>query len=431
MAAAGSVRLPGQHFAAATLYLLAGSIGLLWIGPELAAGAYLSPRVAGVTHLFTLGWLTTTIFGALTQVMPMALGAPLRWPRAAVVSFLTFVPGTGFLAGGVASSRLALLVPGVLLLITGILLALVNFAGTLLRAKPRDLTAAAIALALGFLASTLALGVVLVHNLHTGFIAGARLELLTIHLHVALVGWMLLTIVGVSHRLLPMFLLAHGADTRWARAAVVCLASGVVTLAAGLATQGPPLEWAGALLLVGGVGCFLRQARAFYRARVRRRLDPGLRFAATALGFLAVCAPLGIVVLAQGAGHPRLATLYVATGLLGGIVLYVIGFFYKIVPLLAWTACFHGRTGKEPVPAVARLYSARVAHVQLGLMAGGVALLGGGIGTGSVAGTRAGAILFLLGVLLFLTQLARVVLRGLSCTERLGAGATPASSTGG
>ena len=73
-----SVRLPGQHFAAALFYLVTGAVALVWIAPELAIGAYPSPHVAGITHLFTLGWLTTTIFGALYQLLPVALGAPLR-----------------------------------------------------------------------------------------------------------------------------------------------------------------------------------------------------------------------------------------------------------------------------------------------------------------------------------------------------------------
>jgi uncharacterized membrane-anchored protein len=168
------------------------------------------------------------------------------------------------------------------------------------------------------------------------------------------------------------------------------------------------LEWAGAVLLVAGMGCFLRQAHAFHRARVRRRLDPGMRFAATALAFLGASALLGVAVVADGAAHPRLATAYIAAGLLGGIVLYVIGFFYKIVPLLAWTAHFRGRMGKEPVPTVAQMYSARLAHLQLGLMAGGVVLLVAGIATGWAHAARGGGLLYLLGVLVFLTQLGRV-----------------------
>jgi hypothetical protein len=406
--ATASPRLAAAHFAAATLYLLAGSIGLVWIAPDLAAGAFLAPRVGGVTHLFTLGWLTTTIFGALSQLLPAALGAPLRSTRAAWASFWTFVPGAGLLAAGVTASSLRLLVPGVLLLMTGIVLALGNLVATLARSRARDVTWAAVALALGFLASTLVLGMVLAHNLHTGFIAGARLRVMAVHLHVALVGWALLMIVGVSHRLLPMFLLAHGADTRWTRRSLAALSTGLVVLAAGIAAGRMPVEWAGALLLAGGVGCFLRQAREFYRARVRRQIDPGMRFAATALAFLGTSALLGVAVLADGAAHPRLATLYVATGLLGGIVLYVIGFFYKIVPLLAWTVRYRGRMGDQAVPAVAELYSARLAHLQLGLMAGGVLILAAGIAAGSAAAARGGGLLFLGGVLVFLAQLGRV-----------------------
>jgi len=131
-------------------------------------------------------------------------------------------------------------------------------------------------------------------------------------------------------------------------------------------------------------------------------------WAALPVAFLGAAALLGPAVLATGAAHPRLGTAYVVLGLLGGIVLYVIGFFYKIVPLLAWTVRFRGRMGKEAVPTVAQLYSSRLAHLQLGLMAGGVAGLTAGIGAGAGQVTRCGAVLFLGGVLVFLAQLGRI-----------------------
>jgi hypothetical protein len=101
--------------------------------------------------------------------------------------------------------------------------------------------------------------------------------------------------------------------------------------------------------------------------------------------------------------------VYVLFGL-GAVVLYVIGFFYKIVPLLAWTAHFRGRMGRESVPTVAQLYSARLAYVQLALMGLGVVTVAGGIAAGSASVARLGATLFLGGVLVFVTQLARVAL---------------------
>ena len=89
-------------------------------------------------------------------------------------------------------------------------------------------------------------------------------------------------------------------------------------------------------------------------------------------------------------------------------MLYVTGFLYKIVPLLAWTVHFRGRMGQGPVPTVADTFSARVAHGQLGLMVTGVLLLLGGTALGSDHATRCGALLVMGGILLFAGQLGRV-----------------------
>lgn len=406
--ASGALSLAAEHFAASMLFLLAGTLGLVWIAPELAAGRYPSPHVAGVTHLFTLGWITTTIFGALCQLLPVALGAPLRSERLGHASFWIFVPGVALFAAGVMTSTLALDHAGIALVALGILLVAANVGSSLPRARMRDATWAAIPVALFFLLSTLVLGVVLLHNLHTGFIAALRLRVLAAHLHLALLGWVLIMIVGVSHRLLPMFLLAHGANTRWTARALMLLAPGVAVLVVGLATDSTWARWAGVVLVEGGVACFLTQALCFYRKRIRRKIDVGMQFVRIALGFLVASAVLGPLTLAAGAAHTRLATAYITVGLLGGIVLYVSGFFYKIVPLLAWTTRFRGRMGKGPVPTVAQLYSARVAQIQLVAMTLGVVGLAGGELSGSAHITRCGAVLFLAGTLIFLGQIVHV-----------------------
>jgi hypothetical protein len=410
--ATGSIRLAGEHFAAAMLYLLAGSIGLVWIAPELAAGNYLSPHVAGVTHLFTLGWLTMTIFGALYQLLPVALGAPIRWPKLGHASFWTFAPGAGLFACGIADGSTTLHHIGVGLVAIGVVLAVTNIGATLPRARTRDVTWAAIAIALAYLSSTLVLGIVLLHNIHTGFIAAARVRVLATHLHVALVGWALIMIVGVAHRLLPMFLLAHGANTRWTVRALTLLASGVALLALGINTQVAAVSWAAVILMECGLGCFLYQASAFFRARVRRKIDAGMRFAGTGLGFLVIAAMLGPLVLWRGQTASRLATVYVLMVLVGGIVVFVSGFFYKIVPLLAWTARYSGPKSSSGTPTVAQMFSARVAEAQLVVTVSAILILSTGILAGSAAGAYAGSGLFVVGVLLFAGQIGRVAFGG-------------------
>jgi hypothetical protein len=403
-----SIRLSAEHFAAATLYLVAGAVGLVWIAPQLASGDYLSPRVAGVTHLFTLGWLTTTIFGALYQLLPVALGAPIRWPRVAHASFWTFAPGAGLFACGIADGSTRLHDAGLTFVTTGIVLAMINIISSLRRSDARDVTRAAIALAICFLASTVGLGALLVHNLDTGFIAAARARVLTTHLHVALVGWALIMMAGVAHRLLPMFLLAHNADTRRTKFAVAAFATGLIGLAIGLNAPSSLATWLGVALLEIGVMCFARQSYAFYRARVRRRIDIGIRFVGASFGFLLLAAGLGPFVVVFGSRMPRLAIAYLTLGLLGGVVQFVVGFFYKIVPLLAWTAIYRDRMGKHGVPSVADLYSATVARMQLAVMPVSIGVIAAGVLAGSAAIVYAGAALFLAGVLLFAAQLVRV-----------------------
>lgn len=409
-ATGASLRLPGQHFVASILFLLAGAVGLVVVAPELTAGSFLSLRVAGVTHLFTLGWLTTTIFGALYQLLPVALGAPVRWERLGHVSFWCYAPGVALFVTGILRNSLPLHHVGIALLTTGIVLFVVNVGLTLPRATSRDVTWWAVVAGLFFLVCTLALGVALLHNLHTGFLLERRVPTLAAHMHVALVGWVLIMIVGMSHRLLPMFLLAHGADSRWTRRALVLLPAGLPLFAAGMLHGVPHTAAAGVAVLEAGLACYLIQAGAFARARKRPRLDAGLRFAFLALAFLlagALLAPALFVL--GGVRHPRLATVYVLLVLVGGATLFVTGFFYKIVPFLAWIARFRGRIGREKVPTVAELYSAPLAQVQLNVTAAGVTALALGVALGVVALTYAGAAAFAAGAVLLAAQMIRVM----------------------
>jgi hypothetical protein len=111
-------RLPAEHFVAALVWLALGALGLVAIAPELAAGAYLTPRVAAVTHCFTLGWVTTSttsIFGALYQIFPVALGVGAHSTRVGHLTFWTLQAGILCLVAGAWWWNPNLLGPGWLL----------------------------------------------------------------------------------------------------------------------------------------------------------------------------------------------------------------------------------------------------------------------------------------------------------------------------
>ncbi len=402
-------RLPGEHFTAALVFLVLGAVGLVLVAEELSTGAYPSPRVIGVTHFFTLGWITTSIMGALYQFMPVALGEPIRSIGLAHVSFGVYVTGLPLFIVGLVTGQTTVMVVGAVTLVCGLGLFLVNLGITLVRATRRDVTWWALLGAGFFLLLTLVLGLALAGNLRWGYLGPNRFFALGVHIHVALGGWVGLVIVGVAHRLLPMFLLSHGAGEALSRAAVVLIAAGAAALAALHHAPDVLSRWAPALLMGGGVTCFLVHAARVYRKRVRRALDPGMRLAALALGFLAVGLLLAGPV-AFGRADPRFATGYVLV-LVGGISLFVAAHYYKIVPFLVWYHRFGPLAGKQPVPKVSELYETRWANIAAALLSLGVAGAATGVLFGNASVVRWSAVGFTAGVLVEGVQMIRLARR--------------------
>lgn len=401
------LRLPGSHFAVAFVFLLAGGAGLVLVAPELAAGAYLSPRVTGVTHLFTLGWITTSIMGALCQLLPVALGRGIAWPRLAQATLWVYAAGLAGFVFGLLTFRPPVLVTGAAGVAAALLTFDANLAVTLRRAPARDATWWALAAAASFLFVTVVVGGGLAANLRWPFIGEARMMALGTHLHVALVGWVLMVMVGVGQRLLPMFLLSHGADERPGKAAIALLAAGTALLFALHHTPGTWARRVPATLILLGVVAFLAQARAFYRTGKRPTLDTGLRMAAAGLVLLGAAALQGGVLSVLGFSAPRPATAYVLTAILG-ITIFVAAHYYKIVPFLVWLHRFGHLAGKTRVPSVAELYSARWSTVAGALVVLGAAALPVSVLAGTPMGARAGALVLCAGLLVEGAQLVGV-----------------------
>lgn len=401
-AAAPPASLPGLHFAAALVFLLAGAAALPAVAPRLAAGAFLMPGVVATTHLFTLGWITTSIMGALYQFLPVATGEPIRWQRLAYATLPLHATGLAAFAAGLARGQHALMLSGAAVMSFGVLVFVVNLAATLQRARRRDVTWWALACAALYLGVTLVLGVALTGNLRWGYMGAGRLASIGVHLHVALAGWVLLTMIGVAHRLLPMFLLSHGASDRWARAAVALVAGGAGVLT--LLHHAPRLlgHWLPAALIGMGCAAFLLQAREYFVHRRRRVLDAGMRLAAAALVLLAGAMVLALPVLA-GASL-RLGVAYVMTALLA-ITLFVAAHYYRIVPFLVWYHRFGPLAGRRPVPLVSELFSQRAAGAAAALLAAGAVVLAGSVALGWPAVAAGGALLFTCGALVVCTQM--------------------------
>ena len=402
--------LPGEHFAAALVWLTLGAAGLVAVAPDLAQGGFLLPHVIAVTHCFTLGWITTSIFGALYQLFPVTLGVPARSVRVGHATFWTLEAGVVALVAGAWWWRPALLAAGWVTLCV----AVGGLAWNVLPQRRRAPRGRVIGLyvSAGHVAFGLAMAVVAARiGAAAGWWRLERLGYVSAHAHLAVVGFATLTAVGVGSRLLPMFLLSHG-HVEWPlRYIGPLVGAGLAAFAAGELLHVDAIVMLGGLAMAAGVALYLWLVGGYFTHRARRALDPGLAHVAAAFGYLAVASGLGLAVLVAPGFHPRWIVSYAVAGIVGWVSLLIAGIYQKIVPFLTWLHRFSARVGQPGVPRIAELTSPTLGWTTLVLLTAGVALLVAGVAIGATALARAGALGFAAGTALLVAQHARLAWR--------------------
>ncbi|MBI3079324.1 MAG: cbb3-type cytochrome c oxidase subunit I [Deltaproteobacteria bacterium] len=376
--------LPGRFLVAAIGAFLLATTWSLFAAADLA-DFYYHVHVLALTHLVTLGWITMTIMGAMYQLVPVALQARLWSARLGPWQFWLYVVGVAGMVVHFWIGEFVGMAGSALFVLAGLLIFLVNMAATLARAGLRDLAARHLAAALVYLLGTAVLGVLLALDKTLGFLRGEFLGLIAAHAHLAALGWVTMTIFGVSYKLIPMFTLSAVQQPRLAAWQFWLFNVGLLGVFWSLFLSSPftPLfaAVAGAAILLHAI-----QVLAILRQRKRPPLDLGIIHALTALGYLVLLVPVGLLLatglLPDTPFRARVVAAYGFLGLMGWVSLTIVGMLYKIVPFLVWYHCYSARVGLEPVPVMDRLYSR-------GLQRAGYWLLNLGI-TGTAAGLLAG-----------------------------------------
>lgn len=399
--------LPAAHFAAGVLWLTLGAAGLLLVAPDLSRGVFLTPRVIAVTHCFTLGWITMSIFGALYQLYPVALGVPARSVTVGRVTFWVLLAGVALLVVGSWYWLTAVIALGWVVLFAAVGGQAWNVLSQRRRARRGKIIG--LYVSVGHMGLGLAMLVVAARiAAEFGWWQVDRLRVLNVHAHLAVVGFATLTAVGVSSKLLPMFLLSRSYrdwPLRWVGPLVF---GGLLVFGGGQLTSLDSLIRAGGLTMAVGIGLYLWLAAGYFRCRTRKRLEPGLAHAAVALVFLGLATALGVVLLFTPSPAARVVSTYAVLGIIGWLTLLIVGMYYKIVPFLTWLHRFGPRVGEAGLPKVGDLVKAELAWGTLVLFTCGVALLALGVALGRETEALLGAVLFAAGTALVIGQSLRL-----------------------
>ncbi|WP_243026638.1 hypothetical protein [Thermus albus] len=326
---------------------------LLWaFHPE----AILTPRHPwglAVAHLFLLGFGVGVLLGAMHQLLPVVLEAPLYRPEWGYPVMALWGLGVFLLAWGFTQAFFLVPVGGALVL--SALCFFAYHAYLTFRLAPRwNRVATALAWVVFYLVLTPLLGLLQALSQRYGFYDPERL---TWHLLAGLGGIFLLSILGVGYKLLSMFTLTHGVDER---------VLGLLLWAANLGLLGLAMgERLGYLLLLLAYALALYDTWRILKNRMKKTLDIGVRHYLAGLFFL------GLALFALPF-NPVWAALWFGLGFVG---LVVTGMLYKILPFLVWTHRYAPKAGKEKVPMLKEMLPEGAGYLAGGLLALGALLV--------------------------------------------------------
>jgi len=359
-----------SYFALALLALLTAE-GLMAAGYGFPSAPLEAPETLVLVHVVAIGWLSLLLCGALFQFVPVLIARQLYSDRLPLPTLVCLVAGLiallcGFLQlAGHVPPDVPCFPAAALLLSLGFALTIWNLGRTLWAARPLSLPACFVVVGLLSLVATVILGVVFALTLG-GTTANATLLDLTasglpIHAIAGLGGWLTFTAIGVSYRLLAMFMLAPELEGRTTRGALVFGTAALAVAILGGTTVichaiGPANSLAMVLVAAGVLGLaalalYGHDIRRLYRARRRRKIELNSRMAGVAIVNLAAAA-VGLAILTGIGALDRFVgaiAFLVGFGWLTGLGLAKL---YKIVAFLTWLECYGPVLGKTPTPRV-------------------------------------------------------------------------------
>ncbi|RRS30591.1 MAG: hypothetical protein P794_06480 [Epsilonproteobacteria bacterium (ex Lamellibrachia satsuma)] len=365
------LKLISPFFSYGVAFYLLSMLALLFFKPSFA---YAQMDVAGWIHLFLLGFVMMIIFGAMAQLIPVVLEAGHAVVDVYYVIFPLLLIGTSLMVFGFWLMPGILPYGGLLVLIAMIIFAVENIA-TLKKTSIRTLTIDTVAWSNGYLLLGILTGFAIALGLSGNLGINVSL-MLKAHVYAVLGGYVVLTIIGLSLILIPMFSLAHGFEETAINRAFKLVITGVGIVFAGALFAQEWLMFIGYAVNMAGIFFYIWQIYIIAKLTVRKEMDIWAKSMIFAFGTLIFSIMLGLLYFIIGKESVLHASVWFL--LLGFISSMITGHLYKIVPFLVWFERFAPLVGKEKVPMLHEMYSKEGASMMYWFTTTGVVL--GGLG---------------------------------------------------
>ena len=196
-------RLPLLYFGVAHLSLLV-ALAVVALDPRGVSGFFYHPRMMGVVHLITLGWITGGILGAIHVVAPLVLRVPMPVTRGDYWALAFVTIGTNGMVSHFWIETFGGMAWSAGMVVCGLLHVIIR---TLVHLRSARLSGP---VAVQFLLACLNLlvaggaGVLIAIDKVRDVIPGNALSNVYAHAHLAAVGWASMMVIVIGYRLLPV-----------------------------------------------------------------------------------------------------------------------------------------------------------------------------------------------------------------------------------
>lgn len=330
----------------------------------------LDTKILGFVHLFLLGFVMMIIFGAMAQLVPVVLevghfGIELFYAIWPLLAFGTILMVFGF--------SYAMLLPfgGVVVLIAMMIFIMEIFL-TIKKVKKLTLVMSSMLVANIFLFFGVIFGLVMALG-YAGIIEVNINSMLRGHVFLVIVGYVVVTIMGLSVVLLPMFGLSHGFSMKPLEKALKITSFSVLMVVLSSLTELEILEYLGYIAASIGLFIYFYFIRTIYKTRARKEIDIYAKSLIFSYFSLIIAIVLGLFYLFIGY-HP----LLLSSGWMmffGFFTFVITGHIYKIIPFLVWFERFSPLVGKQKVPMLADMLPQKSSSAQLLFSAVGVTIV--------------------------------------------------------
>ena len=391
------------HYAYGAVAFIAAAIMMFFAGDDFAS-SYMTPKMLSVAHVMILGWITMIIFGALYQLIPVVMEVKLYSEKLAMASFITLGLGAPLIAYSFWVDFISAshgMMTGGGLVILSVLLFIINVIGSALKTKNRTIENRFIATSVIWLLLTVVLGLSIV--LFPQILIHGSFQ---IHIHLGIIGWFMMLVVGVASTLMPMFFIAHQLNKKCLERAYIMINGGLIVLVATMFFDlGNYANVGSGVAILLGFMMFFKYNLSAYKKRLRRNLDIGMKLSVLAFILFAITMIMGFLSafgsLIGSEWIMRINLTYGISLIFGFLTALILGQMYKTLPFIVWLKLYQDKVGKFKTPLPSDMHSEEVAQAHYFFYIAAFGLLLAGVWSKEALLIQASATFMLLTALLY------------------------------